>query len=102
MGDKFVSPEDIVTQSEYDAHKIVCGSSFEHVFKKLDKMERAMFGEPDLKRKGVFDMTTEMYNSVKMAQGSERLFWGVTKVSGAILTIIGAFWAVIELVKRLK
>ena len=91
-----------VSKTEYDNHKDKCGKSFEDVFDRMDRMDRAMFGEPDLKRKGVFDMTSEMYNSVMTAKGGEKIFWGATKIAGSILTITGSFWAVWELITRIK
>ena len=79
-----------VSRDEYENHKNKCGKSFEDVFDKLNKMERAMFGEPEFKRKGVFDMTTDMYNSVMMSKGGEKIFWNIVKVSSGILAIGGA------------
>lgn len=90
-----------INSIEYEKHKEKCGKSFEDVFQKLDKMERAMFGEPDLQRKGVFEMTTEMYKSVMMAKGGERVFWISAKIAGGIIAISGAFWAIIEVLKKI-
>jgi len=92
----------LVGQQEYDEHKGRCSNSFQEIFDRLGKLDRAMFGEPDLKRKGIVDMMSEMYDSMMMAKGGQKIFWSIVKVAGAIITIIGAFWAAYELISRIK
>jgi hypothetical protein len=65
---KFGSEEDLVFKKEYDKHKIKCSESFNSLgakqdeFKiKMERMERAMFGDIELKKKGVLEMTEELY-----------------------------------------
>ncbi len=89
-----------VETTEYDSHKEKCSRSFDSIFIKLEKMERAMFGEPDLENKGVLEMTREMYNSVMFAKGGQKTFWMISKLASFILVIIGSFWAIIEFLKR--
>jgi hypothetical protein len=91
-----------ITREEYVSHKQNCSRSFEDIFKQLNKMERAMFGEEELKQKGVLEMTAEMYQTIMYAKGGERIFITLVKIAGTIITITGAFWAVIELFKRIK
>lgn len=83
-------------------HKKTCSASFDDVIKRLDKYERALFGEPALKQKGIVEMTSAMYESVMMAKSGEKIFMTLVKISGAIITIGGAFWIVYDLIKRIK
>lgn len=91
----------MVEEKEYLEHKQKCSKSFGDIFAQLDKMERAMFGEPDLKQKGVLEMTQEMYQSVMSAKGGERIFWILVKISGAVITIIAGFYALREVLKKI-
>jgi len=90
-----------IPTEEYENHKKKCAENFGEIFDKLDKMDRAMFGEDDLKRKGVYDMTTEMYKSVLNAKGGERAFWITVKIAGGITVLIGCFWASIDFLKKM-
>lgn len=101
--------EEKVGVEEYEAHKNKCGKSFGEVFDQLKALSdgqailnRAVLGEPELKQKGLIDMTSEMYQSVMMAKGGEKLFVSLVKLAGAVLTITGAFWAVYEFFKRVN
>lgn len=89
-----------VQTEEYQNHKNKCLKNFEEIFRKLDKMERAMFGEPELENKGVLEMTREMYNSVMFAKGGQKSFWMLSKIASFIIVIIGSFWALIEFFKK--
>lgn len=90
-----------ISEDEYKNHKEKCGQSFEEIFKKLDKLDLAMFGDQKVEVKGVLEMTKEMYDSIKMAKGGQQVFWVTVKIAGGISVIIGAFWATYEFLKRI-
>lgn len=93
--------EQAVTLEEYENHKKNCGESFEDIRLQLGILNRAVLGEPALKQKGLVEMTSAMYESVVIAKGGERLFLTLVKISGGILTLVAAFWAVIGVAKRI-
>lgn len=90
-----------VEDCDYKEHKAKCSRSFEDVFLRFDKLERAMFGEPELENKGVLEMTREMYNSVMLANGAKSAFWMSAKIASAFLAIGGGIWGLVELIKKL-
>lgn len=90
----------MLDEQEYKNHKIKCSNSFDNIESRLDRFERALFGEPELKRKGMVEMIESVYGSFTMARGSERVFVTIVKISGGILSIIGAFWAIYEFLHR--
>lgn len=94
--------EECVSPSDYRLHKEKCGKSFEDVFDQIGRLNRAMFGEEEIKQKGMLDMTKEMYESLMVARGGERVFWLVVKIAVAISSVLGTFWAIYEFVTRLK
>jgi hypothetical protein len=83
--------EEIVTKQEYEKHKSTCSSSFDDVNAQLAKLNSAMFGEKELERLGVYEMTTEMYKATMYAKGGQKLFLVLVKVAGGILTMWAAF-----------
>ena len=90
-----------IKDEEYEKHKAKCSQSFDELFIKLDKLDRAMFGELDLKRKGVVDMTQEMYQSMMLANSGKRIFWITVSIAGAITTIIIAINLVVVSLKKI-
>lgn len=94
--------EDQVTKIEYDEHKRSCSVSFDNVNDQLNRINRALFGERELEQKGIVEMTREMYASIMYAKTGERIFLKIVKISGAFLTLIAAFWAIIEVFRRIK
>lgn len=90
-----------IDENEYKKHKEKCSQTFKDIQDQLGKMNRAMFGEKDLKRPGVFEMTTEMYNSMRMAKSGQQIFWVTVKIAGGVTVLIGAFWATYEFFKRI-
>ena len=83
--------EEQVSKTEYDTHKKNCAHSFEEIISRQDRMERAMFGEKEFDRMGIFEMTTEMYKATMYAKGGQKLFLVLVKVAGGILTLWAAF-----------
>ena len=94
--------EEKVSIAEYETHKKNCGESFDDIFKRMEKIDRALFGEKDLNNKGIVEMTKQIYNSVTVARGGERIFLILIKISSGILVITGAFWAIYEVLKRIS
>lgn len=91
-----------VSRREYDEHKTHCSKSFTGVHEKLDRLERAMFGEDELDRPGAYKMITELHNSMRMAKGGQQVFWISVKIAGGISVIVGTFWAIVEFFKRVS
>jgi hypothetical protein len=94
--------EENISVKEYEEHKNKCGKSFEEVFNQIEKLNRAILGEPELKKKGLIEMTEQMYESVMMARGGQKVFLTLVKIAGAVITIITAFWVVYEFFKRVN
>ena len=67
------------------------------------KLNRSIFGDKELDKndKGIFGMTKEMYESLKVGKGSQKAFWMIAKIGGAIIAITGGFWAIVEVLKKL-
>lgn len=93
---------DAVSLEEYKKHKATCGKSFEDILSQIDKLNRAVLGEPELKQKGLVEMTSAMYESVMMARSGEKIFIVLVKIAGAVATVAAAFWAVYEFLTRIK
>lgn len=101
-------PEENVTQKEYKNHKDACSKSFDAIHDKLGKIderfgkfERAMYGEEKNKVKGVLTMTTEMYDSMRLAKGGRAVFWTSTKIATGVSVIIGAFYLIVDFIKKI-
>lgn len=90
-----------IEQEEYEQHKQNCGKNFGDVFQQIDRLNRGVFGEPDLKRKGMLEMTSAMYDSFVMARGGEKMFFMFVKIAGAILTIGSVFTGVYFFIKSI-
>lgn len=83
-----------VDMEEYKSHKEKCAKSFEDFETKLDKLNRAMFGEEDLDQLGVLEMTKQLHDSMRMAKGGQRVFWLSVKIAGGIGILIGSYYSV--------
>lgn len=88
-----------VSKTEYNAHRDKCGQSFDLIFKQLEQQNRALFGEKEMKEIGLVEMTKEMYKTVIIAKGGRML---LLQIAGLVVTLTGAFWAIVELFKRVR
>lgn len=90
-----------VKQREYKEHKNNCSVSFNNINSQLELLNQAMFGKKELHEKGVYDMTKQLYDSMKMAKGGEQVFWMSVKIAGGVTVLISSFWVVYEALKRI-
>lgn len=91
-----------ISKTEFESHKSSCGKSFDSINDQLALLNSAMFGERELKRKGVYEMTTEMYEKVVTAKGGRAILTLFLTGAGGITIVTGAFWALVEVFKRIK
>ena len=77
--------EESITKKEYEKHKLKCNNNFDSLGAKMDKMELAMYGNPELEMSGVLQMTKEMH---AVFVGSGFTFKTVLKIL-ALITATG-------------
>lgn len=94
--------ENTVSKNEYLDHKKTCASSFINLNDQMELLNRAVFGDKKLEEKGIYEMTKEMYKATMYAKGGQKLFVSLVKMAGGFMAIAGAFWALVELFKRIK